>query len=258
MAGVLAGALIGGDAAGALIAGSMAAGLQTQLHYSREDERQADQLGHKYMRAAGFDPEGMLGVLNKIEKGQLWGSDKVPAYLLTHPTGPERIANLESMLEHSEPVSPSVQTAQFRTQYPLFKTILRAMTSDFAKAEKHFKENLKGDPDNPLPHLGLGILYKARSEYDLAIQHLEKAAALKSDAIPIFRTLAEAYQMKGQDRKAVKTLEKALRIDDGDKSVLFLLAVSHENLEQYDKAIRLFERLSQFKPVRNDVYYIPI
>jgi len=48
MAGILAGILIGGEAAGALITGSMAAGIQTELGYSRDNERQADQLGLKY------------------------------------------------------------------------------------------------------------------------------------------------------------------------------------------------------------------
>jgi hypothetical protein len=46
-AGLLAGAFIGGKAAGAVMTGSVAAGIQAQLHYSRNDERQADQLGFK-------------------------------------------------------------------------------------------------------------------------------------------------------------------------------------------------------------------
>jgi predicted Zn-dependent protease len=47
MAGVLAGALLGGDVADALIVGSVAAGSQVMLSYSRDDEREADQLGFK-------------------------------------------------------------------------------------------------------------------------------------------------------------------------------------------------------------------
>ncbi|NIR12428.1 MAG: M48 family metalloprotease, partial [Desulfobacterales bacterium] len=47
LAGILAGILIGGSAGAAVMAGSQAATAQAQLHYSREDERQADQLGFK-------------------------------------------------------------------------------------------------------------------------------------------------------------------------------------------------------------------
>ncbi|HJX35094.1 MAG TPA: M48 family metalloprotease, partial [Desulfatiglandales bacterium] len=48
MAGILAGAMLGGEAADAMITGSLAAGQQVMLSYSREDERQADQIGFKY------------------------------------------------------------------------------------------------------------------------------------------------------------------------------------------------------------------
>jgi len=54
MAAILAGVLIGGEATGALMTGSIAAGAQAELGYSREDERQADQLGFKYTHISGF------------------------------------------------------------------------------------------------------------------------------------------------------------------------------------------------------------
>ena len=36
---------------------------------------------------------------------------------------------------------------------------------------------------------------------------------------------------------------------------MFLLAMAHENMEEYEKEIRLLERLSFFKPVKPEVYY---
>ncbi|MFC1821344.1 M48 family metallopeptidase [Thermodesulfobacteriota bacterium] len=106
MAGVLAGVLIGGKAGGAVASGSMAAGIQAQLHFSREDERQADQLGFKYMDANGLNPSSMITILDKIQKGNWYDSNKLPSYLLTHPTGPERMANLDSLLSGYTPKTP--------------------------------------------------------------------------------------------------------------------------------------------------------
>ena len=45
MAGMLASILIGGKAAGAIMVGTQAASVQAELGYSRDDERQADQIG---------------------------------------------------------------------------------------------------------------------------------------------------------------------------------------------------------------------
>ena len=103
MAGILAGAFLGGVAANALITGSMAAGIQAQLHYSREDERQADQLGFRYATAAGFVPSALTEALKKISRGNWMDTSKMPPYLLTHPTGPERMANLDSMASSINP-----------------------------------------------------------------------------------------------------------------------------------------------------------
>jgi len=38
------------------------------LSYSREDERQADNLGFKYMEESRFNPSGMITVLKKLER----------------------------------------------------------------------------------------------------------------------------------------------------------------------------------------------
>jgi tetratricopeptide (TPR) repeat protein len=71
----------------------------------------------------------------------------------------------------------------------------------------------------------------------------------------ILKNLGEAYQMSGQNREAISVLELALKQDADDKSALFLVGLSYENLEQYEKAISIFERLTSFKPVENAVYY---
>jgi predicted Zn-dependent protease len=61
------------------------------LSFARQDEFQADQLGVKYMKKAGFDPNAMVKVLEVLRAEQ----DKAPAtgvnYWRTHPYINERI-----------------------------------------------------------------------------------------------------------------------------------------------------------------------
>ena len=248
--------LLGGEAAGALITGSLAIGMQAQLNYSREDERQADQLSYKYMDPAGFDPAGMIRALNKIQKGSwLLGSGKVPAYLLTHPTGPERMANLEAMLSRYTPRALSKEAALFKGQFPAFKTVIGANTLDPRDAKMLFNRDLEENPDAPLPHFGLGMVYMEEGRYDEAIRELEKSLQEKPNFIPIMRTLGEAYQMNDQAQKALTVLKRVLELNHRDVAALYLLGITYESLGKNSKAIRLFEKLSYLKPVRIDVYY---
>ena len=255
MAGMLAGIFIGGKAAGALMASSVAAGAQVQLHYSRNDERQADQLGFKYMDKAGFDPAGMISTLKKLQQGQWSGTDRIPPYLLTHPGGPERMSNIEVMLTDYTVKTGNEQTARFREHFPFLKTILRAKYVDSHDAERFFNKELEKNPDSTLAHFGLGIICKERAEYPSAIDHFKKTLKGQSESIPILRNLGEAYQLKGQDGEAIRTLEKALKMDNQDRSALFLLAASYQNLEQYTKAIHIYKRLTLMRPVKDGVFY---
>ena len=75
--------------------GSMAADIGTQLltlSFSREDEIDADLVGLEIAARGGFNPEASISLWEKM--GQAGGGSGGPAFLSTHPRGPERIARL--------------------------------------------------------------------------------------------------------------------------------------------------------------------
>ena len=253
MAGMLAGILVGGEASEAIITGSMAAGQQKMLSYSRDDERQADQLGFRYSSLSGFDPSALVSALAKLQRGQ-WGINETPPYLLTHPMGPERMANIEALLTSNTYTPNSKKAEQFRRQYPLLKTILRAKGYDTHDAEAFFKKELSNS-ESPLANLGIAIILKDKAKYSMAIEHFQKAIDGLSEPLPAIRYLSETYQLKGENEKSIKILESALKSNSYDKATLFLLANSYQNIEEYSKATQLYEKLTFMEPVKDEVYY---
>ncbi|MEW6664846.1 MAG: M48 family metalloprotease [Thermodesulfobacteriota bacterium] len=255
LAGMLAGILMGGQAGAAVMSGTVAAGIQKQLAYSREDERQADQLGFQYMSQTGFDPGGMLQTLTKLEKGSWYGANTIPPYLLTHPSGPERMSNIESLLSTLSRKQDRSETRRFRDLFPFFKVSVGAKSGDPHEMEARFRKELERDPDSVLAHFGMGIVLQGRSENERAVRHFQEALKGRPDSAPVLRKLAESYQWMGRDREAVQILEKAVRSDRQDRSGYLLLAKSYQNLEDHGQAIRLYERLLLMKPVKDEVYY---
>lgn len=75
-----------------------------QLAYARQDELEADRLGVKYMREAGFDPKAMLTFLDTLHelhaaKPRYIARGVVrPHYALTHPYVPERVLAVKEAL----------------------------------------------------------------------------------------------------------------------------------------------------------------
>lgn len=82
------------------IAGLAGVGLELLfLKYSRDDERQADQLGVEYSRKGGYNPGEMIGFFESLEKmGDLSGRHSIPGFLSTHPLTSERIQKTKGML----------------------------------------------------------------------------------------------------------------------------------------------------------------
>jgi predicted Zn-dependent protease len=255
LAGALIGALIGGEASQAIILGSAAAGAQAQLAFSRSDERQADQLGFEYMRESGFDPAAMIEVLKSMQSAQIYGTDKIPAYLRTHPTGPERMANMDSLLAPGTPEADTEEEERLRGEFPVFRTFLVARYGDPEASRRRFQADLEKDPDAALAHFGLGLLAKEASEYQAAVGHLERALEAGPHLDSVRNHLAEAYQFTGRYKDAVPVLEAVLESDPDNRQALFLLATAYQNLESYDRAARIYERLLTMEPVRDDVHH---
>ena len=256
LAAALAAALIGGQAQSAIMTGSMAATMQKQLAYSRDDERQADQLGFRYMSVAGFDPEGMIKALKKIQKEQILASNQIPAYLLTHPGGPERIANYETMMFGDKSlIHETAAATKYRQFFPIFKTILRAKYMDPKDAERAFNREIEDDPGSTWAYFGMGIVLRERLEYDRSIEYFREALKRRPHSIFILRNLAETYQLMGRSDEAIPLLSEVLKSDPDDRASLYLMALSYQNLEEYETSIPIFEKLTSMEPVQNEVYY---
>jgi predicted Zn-dependent protease len=75
--------------------GAFAANL-AMLGYSRKDEYQADNLGVRYMAAAGYDPNGMTRFFRKLEADEGRQSSGLSRYFQTHPPTSSRITRVRS------------------------------------------------------------------------------------------------------------------------------------------------------------------
>ena len=77
------------------------AGLQLLfLSFSRDDERQSDELGVQYMTELGYDPAELAGVFEMLGKlGEQSGGGGVPAWASTHPDPEDRQARILSMAQ---------------------------------------------------------------------------------------------------------------------------------------------------------------
>jgi len=87
----------------------------TFLMFSREYEAEADYLGVQYMYRAGYDPQGMVSIFEKLSALEKHKPGAVARAFSDHPATPDRIANVEDEIATILPAKPDylVTTSEF-------------------------------------------------------------------------------------------------------------------------------------------------
>lgn len=221
--GVLAGVFVGSqssEGAEALVAGSLAGAQSVLLKYSRENERQADQLGMTFLVDAGYNPESMVSAFDKIRKAsRLAGGGNIPSYLSTHPGVNQRLGYLEDRVKRM-PERYRRREYNDRRLYRV-QTILRARYTDPETALRHFRS---GWPAPGLEWLGSGIALSRMNRIEEADRAFEKALNEAGENPLFLREAGRFYYSYGDLQQAARYLQKAVFLSPRDGLALFYYA----------------------------------
>lgn len=105
IAGVAAEKYAGGQKDAFLMAYGLGTTTLIALPHSRRGESEADYIGLRYAAKAGYDPRAAIAFWQKMaQQKQLAGGGKPPAFLSTHPSDAQRIADLQKQVPQVMPL----------------------------------------------------------------------------------------------------------------------------------------------------------
>lgn len=249
LAGMVAGVLLGAggspQAAQAVMMGSSAASQSLNLAYSREDERQADQLGLDYLVQSGYSAQGLLDALQKIRSRQWFGQDVIPTYLTTHPAVEDRLSYIDSWMERrgmAETVlkaGPDFKMAQIR---------LRALYGDPQRTLRQLSEQVQNAPANSDLIYGYALALEGAGRLDEAKTQL-KAALNKNAFNPyVLYDLGRLYLNEGNFERALSLMETTPARPPFNPGRDLMLARAQLALGRIQEAIGGLERLITQRP----------
>ena len=258
LVGVAAGILLGvagsGEAANALTIGSLAAGQQAALAYSREDERQADQIGLKSLSEAGYSAEGLLTILKKIRNKDWFSAGGIPPYLMTHPAVKERIIYLGSLIQKTDSLKPVPQKAD-SLDFDRAHAKLLILYGNKEETLKKFKAPALMKNADASAHYRYGLVLARTGTKKDAILQFKAALAKKAFDSNILRDLGISYFYTGKYVKALKTLESSVSIDSKDWESRLYLGRTQMALGKTETAISIFEELDAQYPDHHTLFY---
>ena len=224
------------DAGTAALATGMAVSQQSQINYTRANEYEADRIGIDILASAGFDPDGMAGafdILNRNNAISRSGSTMQLEYLQTHPLSSNRVAEARNR-------AANLRRGGDRDSrdYDLFRTRMQVLSaSNQTTLAERFRRNdpkltqpqtryalalieaLRGHPEKGLTLLGdsqsgttlTEQLLRARllfqtGDVETATTQLNELIALYPDRYSPVDTLAGLLRERGELDAAYQTL----------------------------------------------------
>ena len=115
-----------------------------------------------------------------------------------------------------------------------------------SEGEAAFREAIKLDPSFAMPHVGLGILYEARGQFEAAARELRAAKELDFQQVDARTELGFVLFLLGRNEEALWEFREVLRVDPrlarasgGLGVTLVRLGKVDEAISAYDEALRL-------------------
>ena len=234
---------LGQIAAGALLA-----------NYSRENEREADDLAMKYMVKAGYAPQGHIELMDMLRSMNKHKPSAIEMMFATHPMSDERYRDSQKMVSklsseagslplHSERYMDN--TASLRAKAPAIEKMQAGeqlmMAGKYTDAEVQFKEALRLTPGD---YAGLLMMAKCQ----LTLKKADLAFRYAEDANELYPTEPQAYHVLGMAEVTVKRYETAYSYFagyaenlPGNPNTVFYLGYTSEGMGRKENAARYYD-----------------
>lgn len=213
-----------------------AAGVQNQLDYTREHEREADRIGLQILDSGGFDVRAMPNFFTTLQRGSRFAEGSAPSFLRTHPLTTERIADVTNRVEQM----PYRQVAD-SVEFQYVRAKLRATFGVAQTAVDVFEQNIREHryTNEAAEHYGLAIALLRKNAF---VQLEKELAWLKKNAPPhamIENLSARLEVARNNPQQAAKQYAAALKLYPDNRALIYGYAEHFLAIKQPDKAIQL-------------------
>ncbi len=253
-AGLLAGILLASSSSSmddAAVFGTIAAGQSTMLSYSREHERQADQVGLKQLAMAGYEVDGLLDILEKLKRRSIYGD--IPVYLQTHPMLDDRISYLKTAK------SITKQNEKRETDNFIFKLMqarLIALYRDKLDALNYFEQKIKENTKNPIFEYGYSIVLAKLNREKEAKLHIDKAIKSDKENLYFLRAKLEILTLCNKNKEVISFSENLTKTVLDDPKINFFIAKAYINEKEYKKALKNLTKINRQDDNYNEAFYL--
>lgn len=231
--------------ASAAVASAQASGIQAQLAYSREFEREADRFGFETLQKAGFDVRAMSSFFQRLQRASQVYENNAPVYLRTHPLNVERISDMQNR-EHKVRYKQVPDSLDFQ----LVRAKLRAMKGTASDATKDFRMLVQDRkyPSEAAAHYGLALALLRQRDWAAAEGEILAVKKLPALSPMLERVHAESRMGQGDVEGGLKIYRDAIARHPNHSPLIYAYGDALVGQKRFTESLKLAEEQLRFTP----------
>ena len=229
---------VSGQAAEAAVAFGQAGAIQSQLNFTRDNERDADRVGLQILEQAGFDPRAMAAFFDRLQRASRVYETGAPSYLRTHPLTFERIADIQNRMQEA-----NYRQVPDSLEFQLIRAKLRARLEAPRDAVAFFEGSLAERKflSEAASRYGLAASLLRAKDFARARRELAELRKLVPANVIVETLACELEYRSGGAGAALQCYREALKRYPAYRALIYDFANALLEARQPDEALRLVE-----------------
>ena len=227
--------------------------VENQLRFSRSNESEADRVGQDNMFSAGFDPEAMGILFERLQARSRFRS-RPPEFLLSHPVTETRIAEARGRAvrypqrEYGSNLEYQITRARVVGHYAPDKS---ALISDYQKLLSESTSEFTRDSNR----YGLAIAYYEDERYADAARALMPFLDKDPNRFSYVVTMAEILTEQNEPVQAIEFLDRHLEINPNNHALTIAYVNALIEARNYTEAGEMLEAHSMQRENDHNLWY---
>ena len=229
---------------------------QMSINFTRSNEKEADRIGFNNLVKAGFNPDDMTMMFQRMQSKYQNEDSEQFSYLMTHPLPSERLSDMRIRADGLEKTSQN----SFRDNIDFYFMQKRAeiwANKDLKKLIRKYKKDQKSSNKNisSSGSYGLSLAYKNSNDLDSSFSLLRKLIKEIPNNLVLESSLMELHLAAGNFYEAISLGKNILEIHENNYSASILLADAYIKNEQSELAEKLLKDLSKDRQTDPNIWY---
>tara|TARA_Y100000813_G_scaffold137152_1_gene99319 strand:- start:1270 stop:2712 length:1443 start_codon:yes stop_codon:yes gene_type:complete len=229
---------------------------QMSINFTRSNEKEADRVGFNNLVRAGFDPNDMTSMFQRMQDKYQTKSSEEFSYLMTHPLPSERLTDMKVRADN---LPKSVNTI-YRDNIDFYFMQKRAESwseKDTRKLIKKYKKNIdsKDYKVSASNKYGLALAYKETKKFNEAFRIVRSLMKENPNNLVLESSLMELHLAAGNYFEAISLGRNILEIHQSNYSASILLAEAYLKNQNPEEAEKLLKDLSKNRETDPNVWF---